>query len=262
MKMIKRTLILLIIATTVFTVVKCNRIEDADNIKQQEGDDTLPKDDTNKKDEQDKEEKQEEKKESKVDETEKKHIEVEPKEYIKMSPDVDLQAERKNKNNYDIVGRLEIPDLFNILIVRGKDNQYYLNRSIEKKQDVRGSEFMDYRAYPSSKQINIYGHNSRDKNIKVPFLRLESFLDESFFNKNPYIIFQHDSGKNIYKIITKEVLHKLCGTFSYTRKVLRTSYYIKAIIVSSLRFHRFAQKLKSGENKSNKKFVLSLSSKK
>ena len=62
MKMIKRTLILLIIATTIFTVVKCNRIEDVDNIKQEQGDDTLPKDDkedTNKKDEQDKEEKEE-----------------------------------------------------------------------------------------------------------------------------------------------------------------------------------------------------------
>ena len=64
MKMIKRTLIILIIATTIFTVVKCNRIEDADNIKQEQGDDTLPKEekeDTNKKDEQDKEEKQEDK---------------------------------------------------------------------------------------------------------------------------------------------------------------------------------------------------------
>ena len=62
MKMIKRTLIILIIATTIFTVVKCNRIEDTDNIKQEQGDDTLPKDDkedTNKKDEQDKEEKEE-----------------------------------------------------------------------------------------------------------------------------------------------------------------------------------------------------------
>ena len=64
MKMIKRTLIILIIATTIFTVVKCNRIEDADNIKQEQGDDTLPKDDkedTNKKDEQDKEEKEDKK---------------------------------------------------------------------------------------------------------------------------------------------------------------------------------------------------------
>ena len=62
MKMIKRTLILLIIATTIFTVVKCDRIEDEDSIKQEQGEDTLPKDDkedTNKKDEQDKEEKEE-----------------------------------------------------------------------------------------------------------------------------------------------------------------------------------------------------------
>ena len=60
MKMIKRTLIILIIATTIFTVVKCDRIEDADNIKQEQGDDTLPKEDkedTNKKDGQNKEEK-------------------------------------------------------------------------------------------------------------------------------------------------------------------------------------------------------------
>ena len=54
MKMIKRTLIILIIATTIFTVVKCSKVEDEDNIKQEQGDDTLPKDDE--KDEQDKEE--------------------------------------------------------------------------------------------------------------------------------------------------------------------------------------------------------------
>ena len=53
MKTLKRTLILLIIATTIFTVVKCNRIEDVDNIKQEQGEDTLPKEDN--KDEQDKE---------------------------------------------------------------------------------------------------------------------------------------------------------------------------------------------------------------
>ena len=61
MKMIKRTLILLIIATTIFTVVKCNRIEDADNIKQEQGEDTLPEDD--KKDEQDKDKEKQEKEE-------------------------------------------------------------------------------------------------------------------------------------------------------------------------------------------------------
>ena len=60
MKMIKRTLIILIIATTIFTVVECNRIEDADNIKQEQGDDTLPKDDEKDKDDKPKEEEKEE----------------------------------------------------------------------------------------------------------------------------------------------------------------------------------------------------------
>ena len=77
--MIKRTLIILIIATTIFTVVKCNRIEDADNIKQEQGDDTLPKDDkedTNKKDEQDKEDKEElDKNEKPKEDQEKEEIE-------------------------------------------------------------------------------------------------------------------------------------------------------------------------------------------
>ena len=59
MKILKRILIILIIAATIFTVVKCNRIEDADNIKQEQGDDTLPKDDK-----ENKEEKEEDKKDN------------------------------------------------------------------------------------------------------------------------------------------------------------------------------------------------------
>ena len=80
MKMIKRTLIILIIATTIFTVVKCNRIEDADNIKQEQGDDTLPKDDkedTDKKDKQDKEEKDEENKGNDQDKEDQEKEEIE-----------------------------------------------------------------------------------------------------------------------------------------------------------------------------------------
>ena len=63
MKMIKRTLIILIIATTIFTVVKCNRIEDEDNIKQEQGEDTLPKDD--KKEEKNKDKEKQDKEEIK-----------------------------------------------------------------------------------------------------------------------------------------------------------------------------------------------------
>ena len=86
MKMIKRTLIILIIATTIFTVVKCNRIEDVDNIKQEQGDNTLPKDDkedTNKKDEQNKEEKQEEENKDNEQDKEENQDDKEKQEEIK-----------------------------------------------------------------------------------------------------------------------------------------------------------------------------------
>ena len=67
MKMIKRTLIILIIATTVFTVVKCNRIEDTNNIKQEQGEDTLPKDDKKEEENKDKEDQEKEEIESPVE---------------------------------------------------------------------------------------------------------------------------------------------------------------------------------------------------
>ena len=67
MKMIKRTLIILIIATTVFTMVKCNRIEDADNIKQEQGEDTLPEDDKKEEENKDKEKQDKEEIESPVE---------------------------------------------------------------------------------------------------------------------------------------------------------------------------------------------------
>lgn len=125
---------------------------------------------------------------------------------FKLAPDVDFAAERKKYNNNDIIARLEIPDLFNVLIVKGTDNSYYLNHSIKKEYDIRGTEFIDYRVNPTSKQVNIFGHNSRDPNIKVAFLKLEKYLDSNYMNQHPYIILQYEGGKSLYEIISiKEV---------------------------------------------------------
>ena len=137
---------------------------------------------------------------------EEKQVKVIEKLTIKMAPDVDLEYHRKKNNNNDIVGRLEIPDLFNVLVVKTTDNKFYLNHAVDRSKDIRGSEFLDYKVTPTSKQINIYGHNTRDPKIKVAFIKLEKYLDKTFFDNNPYIIFQYDGGKSVYKIIAmKEV---------------------------------------------------------
>ena len=59
MKILKKILIILIIATTIFTVVECNRTEDEDNIKQELDNNVLLEEDKEDAGEQDEPEEQE-----------------------------------------------------------------------------------------------------------------------------------------------------------------------------------------------------------
>lgn len=112
---------------------------------------------------------------------------------------------QKEFNNNDIVAFLEIPDILNILITQTDNNDYYLNHSISKRKDIKGSEFMDYRVNLNSKQINLYGHNSKTYN-NIPFKVLEKYNDPDFFNQNKYIILSNDNIKRTYLVyVFKEV---------------------------------------------------------
>lgn len=144
----------------------------------------------------------------KVQKEEKENIKLEEKKTIKLSPDVDLAQKRIEYNNNDIVGRLEVPGLFNVLIVRGKDNKFYLNKDAKKKYDRKGTEFLDYQVDVRGNQLNIYGHNTRDENVKVPFKVLSKYTKKDYFNDNPYLVFQSDFGREYYKIMAiKQVRH-------------------------------------------------------
>ena len=176
-----------------------------------------------------------------TDEKDKKDYQVEAA-TLKLAPDVDLAAEREKYHNNDIIGRLEIPDLFNVLVVKGTDNGYYLSHAINKEYDIRGTEFMDYRNYPTDKQVNIYGHNTRDPNIKVAFLKLEKFLNSDFFDNNQYIVFQYDGGKSIYKIISM-------------KEVYESNNEHMAINKTGLEFLAHMEKLTTGDGVRNSRTV-------
>lgn len=135
-----------------------------------------------------------EEKETLVIEEETEHIDIE------LSKDVDLQKEREKYKNNDIVARLEIPDLFNILIVHGTDNTFYLDHDLYRKKDIKGTEYLDYRVNTEAKQINIYGHNSRT--FDIPFRKLEKFLDQEYFDSHEYIVLQTFNTKRIYRIFS------------------------------------------------------------
>lgn len=125
-------------------------------------------------------------------------------EYI-FSKDLNIKdIKTKTYKNEDIIARLEIPNLFNILITQTDNNDYYLTHSIKKEKNKKGTEFMDYRVTKTSNQINIYGHNSKTYNL--PFSKLESFLEKDYFDKNKYVLLQFEKERRIYEIISiKEI---------------------------------------------------------
>lgn len=105
-------------------------------------------------------------------------------------------------NNSDVYGILSISNQdTSIPIVKGSDNDYYLNHSITKEYSIIGSVFVDYRHDATSRQINIYGHNSG--NYDPPLRILEKYLfDEEYFRSNPSLELKIDNEVRKYQIFS------------------------------------------------------------
>ena len=89
--------------------------------------------------------------------------------------------------NEDIVGWIYLPDTnINYPIVKGEDNDYYLDHSFEKQSNYAGAIFMVYRQDGNFIEYNtfIYGHNMWHDTM---FTNIEKMKDESFFYDHPYL---------------------------------------------------------------------------
>lgn len=85
--------------------------------------------------------------------------------------------------NPDIVAWLRIPGVLEYPVVRGEDNSYYLNHTVQKTYNIAGSIFLDYRNERdfSDRKNNIYGHNMKDGSM---FHVLRNYQDIDFFQEN------------------------------------------------------------------------------
>ena len=78
--------------------------------------------------------------------------------------------------NPDIVAWLRIPGVLEYPVVRGEDNSYYLNHTVQKTYNIAGSIFLDYR-----NERDIYGHNMKDGSM---FHVLRNYQDIDFFQEH------------------------------------------------------------------------------
>ena len=84
-------------------------------------------------------------------------------------------------------------------IVKGSDNDYYLNHNYKNDYNVFGAIFMDYRNEENFSDQNtiIYGHNNdRGGNFKA----LHKFEEDGFFEKNKFIEIFSEAGYKKYQI--------------------------------------------------------------
>ena len=117
----------------------------------------------------------------------------------------------KNDNN-DAVAYLKVNNTnIDYIVVQADDNDYYLSHNFEKKYNIAGWVFADYRNKldESDKNIIIYGHNVRDGSM---FGSLEKVLSQKWYeNKDNYevtFITENNSYKyqvfSVYSIVPED----------------------------------------------------------
>lgn len=106
--------------------------------------------------------------------------------------------------NPDVVAWIRIPGVLEYPVVRGGDNSYYLNHTVQKTYNIAGSIFLDYRNerdFSDSKNI-IYGHNMKDGSM---FHVLRNYQDIDFFQEHTDMEIYLPDGRTLnYQIIACE----------------------------------------------------------
>jgi sortase B len=118
------------------------------------------------------------------------------------------------KINTDIIAWLYIPDTpVSYPILHGNDNQFYLDRTFDRRSNVLGSIFLDYRNSEDYEDLNsiIYGHDTRND---LMFGSLKKYKEQAYANENKYIHIIRDNEVRVYEIFS--IYETLATSNTYT----------------------------------------------
>lgn len=115
---------------------------------------------------------------------------------------IDFKA-LKEKNN-DTIGWLKVNGTnIEYVVVKGKDNDYYLSHNFEKQNNSAGWIFADYRNKFDFTDYNtvIYGHNMKNDSM---FGTLENTLKEEWYSneENRHIVLVTEKGTFTYEVFS------------------------------------------------------------
>lgn len=115
-----------------------------------------------------------------------------------------MNFEKLKQENSDTVAWLKVENTnIEIPVVQAKDNSYYLTHNFNKKYNVAGWVFADYKNKfdETDKNIVVYGHNMRDDSM---FGSLKNVINEEWYDNkdNQYITFITENEYQTYQIFS------------------------------------------------------------
>ena len=154
----------------------------------------------------------------------------------------DIDFKTLKAQNKDTIAYLRVNNT-NIayVVVKGTDNEFYLNHNFQKRKNVAGWIFADYRNKfdETDRNIIIYGHSTKDGSM---FGTLKNILKKNWYEKEE---------NHKIDLVTEK------GTYHYevfsTYTIVPEDYYITTEFASDDYFDEFINKLKSRSNYDYKK---------
>jgi sortase B len=123
--------------------------------------------------------------------------------------------------NGDFIGWINAANRIDYPVVRGADNERYINTTFFGSQNTAGTIFMDYRharGFDESVVI-LYGHRTRDGSM---FTELENYLDSDFMRRNPNISITNRDGRRFsYTVFAAKITD--AWDVSYTTGIFDTT---------------------------------------
>lgn len=144
-----------------------------------------------------------------------------------------VEFDELKKQNKDTIAFIKVNNTrIHYVVVKGKDNDFYLNHNFNKEKNIAGWIFGDFRNNfdETDRNLIIYGHNMKDGSM---FDTLIKTIDKEWYtNKDNYIV----------KLITEKGSYKY-KVFS-TYSVRAEDYYINTGFNNDKEFDKFVNTLK------------------